>query len=179
MIVSIDRRDKATLHMMVTGPKASARIHQTSPLLPILDSAHLCPALPLVWIAFLVGALNLHFFGQNSCLQCLYWATCVHAKLVQLRPTLCDPMDCSPPVSPLHGILQATVLEWVPCPLQGLPNPHTEPTPLTSPALAGMFFTTSATWEAVLLGYDCCIPVYNSGHWWHPLNSSHSLPGPH
>ena len=29
-----------------------------------------------------------------------------------------------------------------------LPNPGTEPTYLTSPALAGGFFTTSATWEA-------------------------------
>ena len=26
---------------------------------------------------------------------------------------LCDPMDCSPPGSPLHGILQARILEWV------------------------------------------------------------------
>ena len=28
-------------------------------------------------------------------------------------PTLCDPMDCSPPGSPIHGIFQARVLEWV------------------------------------------------------------------
>ena len=35
-------------------------------------------------------------------------------KLVaQLCPTLCDPMDCSPPGSSVHGILQARVLEWV------------------------------------------------------------------
>ena len=27
--------------------------------------------------------------------------------------TLCDPMDCSPPGSSVHGILQARVLEWV------------------------------------------------------------------
>ena len=27
--------------------------------------------------------------------------------------TLCDPMDCSPPGSPVHGILQARILEWV------------------------------------------------------------------
>ena len=113
MIVSIDRRDKTTLHMMVTGPKAHAHIHQTSALLPILDSVHQCPVLPLVWIAFLVGALNLHFFGQNSCLQCFHWVLCMHAKLVQSCPTLCDPMDCSPPGSPVHGILQATMLEWV------------------------------------------------------------------
>ena len=28
-------------------------------------------------------------------------------------PTLCDPMDCSPPDSSVHGILQARILEWV------------------------------------------------------------------
>ena len=28
-------------------------------------------------------------------------------------PTLCDPMDCSPPGSSFHGILQARILEWV------------------------------------------------------------------
>ena len=31
----------------------------------------------------------------------------VHAKLLQLCQTLCDTMDCSPPVSSVHGILQA------------------------------------------------------------------------
>ena len=29
------------------------------------------------------------------------------------RVRLCDPMDCSPPGSPVHGILQARILEWV------------------------------------------------------------------
>jgi len=31
----------------------------------------------------------------------------------QLCLTLCDPMDCSPPGSSVHGILQARILEWV------------------------------------------------------------------
>ena len=35
------------------------------------------------------------------------------AKLHQLCPTLCDPIDGSPPGSSVHGILQARVLEWV------------------------------------------------------------------
>ena len=34
-------------------------------------------------------------------------------KVTQLCPTLCDPMDCSPPGSSVHGILQARILEWV------------------------------------------------------------------
>ena len=35
--------------------------------------------------------------------------------VTQLCLTLCDPMDCSPPGSSVHGILQARILEWVGC----------------------------------------------------------------
>ena len=35
------------------------------------------------------------------------------AKSLQSCLTLCDLMDCSPPGSPVHGILQARKLEWV------------------------------------------------------------------
>ena len=41
------------------------------------------------------------------------WTICMRAKLPQSCPTLCDPMDCNPPVSSDHGILQARILEWV------------------------------------------------------------------
>ena len=41
--------------------------------------------------------------------------------------TLCDPMDCSPPGSSVHGILQARIVEWV-FPSPGdLPNEGIEP----------------------------------------------------
>ena len=33
--------------------------------------------------------------------------------VAQLCPTLCDPTDCSPPGSSVHGVLQARILEWV------------------------------------------------------------------
>ena len=39
-------------------------------------------------------------------------AAAAAAKSLQLCPTLCDPMDCSPPGSSVHGIFQARVLEW-------------------------------------------------------------------
>ena len=38
--------------------------------------------------------------------------TAAAAKSLQTSPTLCDPMDCSLPGSSIHGIFQATVLEW-------------------------------------------------------------------
>ena len=34
------------------------------------------------------------------------------SEVAQSCPTLRDPMDCSPPGSSIHGILQARVLEW-------------------------------------------------------------------
>ena len=34
------------------------------------------------------------------------------SEVAQSCLTLCDPMDCSPPGSSIHGIFQASVLEW-------------------------------------------------------------------
>ena len=59
-------------------------------------------------------------------------------------------MDCSPPGSRVHEILQARILECVAMPSSlDLPNQGIEPESLMSPALAGKFFTTSAIWEAL------------------------------
>ena len=44
--------------------------------------------------------------------KCL-WSIAAAAKLLQSCPTLCDPIDGSPPGSPFPGILQARTLEWV------------------------------------------------------------------
>ena len=52
----------------------------------------------------------------------------------------------SPPGCSAHGILQARILEWLPYPPpEDLLDPGMEPASLTSPALAGGFFTTSVT----------------------------------
>ena len=45
-----------------------------------------------------------------------------HAKSLQLCPTFCNSMDCSPPVSSVHRILQARILEWITIPFSRL-NP--------------------------------------------------------
>ena len=85
--------------------------------------------------------LTLHSWGG--------WVGIAAAKLLQSCPTLCDPMDCSLPGSFVYGILQARILELVanPC-SRGSSRPRDQTTVLTSPALAGRFLTTSATWEA-------------------------------
>ena len=41
------------------------------------------------------------------------WAAAATAKSLQSCPTLCDPIDGSPPGSPVPEILQARTLEWV------------------------------------------------------------------
>ena len=72
---------------------------------------------------------------------------CVHA---QLCLTLYDPMDCSPPCSSVHGIFQSRIAwKMLPFPTPGNRlNPGIKlvaPTSPMSPALAGRFFTSSAT----------------------------------
>ena len=53
--------------------------------------------------------------------------------VAQSCPTLCDPIDCSPPGSSVHGILQARILEWVAMPSSKVSsNPGME---LRSPSL--------------------------------------------
>ena len=62
---------------------------------------------------------------------------------------LCDPTDCSPPGSSIHGILQARILEQAAMPSsRGSSRPRDQTWSPVSPAFAGGFFTTSATWES-------------------------------
>ena len=75
----------------------------------------------------------------------------VHARLLQSCPALCDAMDYSPPDSSVHGILQARILQWIAmCSSGDIPDPGIELVSLMTPALAGRYCTTSATWEACI-----------------------------
>ena len=70
---------------------------------------------------------------------------CIHKSL----QSLCDPMDCSPPCSSVHRILQARILEWVAMlSCRGYSWPRNWTHVSSSPALAGGFFTSGTTWEA-------------------------------
>ena len=81
---------------------------------------------------------------SKSSLLILFF-TCMQGKLLQLCLTLYDPIHCSQPGSSVHGILQARILEWVAISSsRGSSWTRIEPTSLT---LAGVFFTTSATWK--------------------------------
>ena len=66
--------------------------------------------------------------------------------MVPLCPALCDPLDCSPPGSPVRGILQARILEGVAILFfrgSSLPKDWTQ-----VPCIAGRFFTIWVTREA-------------------------------
>ena len=52
------------------------------------------------------GATELNYVNLNTHMK-------VKVLVTQSCLTLCDLMDCSPPGSSVHGILQARILEWV------------------------------------------------------------------
>ena len=84
--------------------------------------------------------------------------SCVCAEYLQLCLTLCNPMDCSFPGSSDQGDFPGKNT-GMSCYflLQGIfQNQGLNPC-LMSPALAGRFFTASATWEAQIL---CKLPLY-------------------
>ena len=88
----------------------------------------------------------------------------MRAKWLQSCPTLCDSMDRSPPGSSVHGILQARILEWVAMPaFRRSSQPRDQTHIFMSPALAGWFFTTTATWEAHSLTYCLWLLSYYNG----------------
>ena len=78
----------------------------------------------------------------------------MHAKLPQLCLTLGKPMGHSLADSSVHGFSRQEQWSGLPClPPGNLPNLGIEATSLTSSALSGRFFTTSATWEAQKAAY--------------------------
>ena len=74
---------------------------------------------------------------------------CVCVSVCSVVSDLLGPSGFSLPVSSMHGIFQARILEWVAVSYsRGSSQPGIEPEPPASSALAGRFFTTvPATWE--------------------------------
>ena len=79
-----------------------------------------------------------------------------HFSRVQLFAALWT-TDCQAPLS--MGFSRQEYWSGLPCPPPGiLPDPGIEPASLMSPALAGMFFTTSTVWEAPFY-IQCCVSI--------------------
>ena len=85
---------------------------------------------------------------------CMCVCVCALSRFsrVQLSVTSWTQASLSYQASLSMGFSRQEYWSGLPCPPPGdLPDPGTEPVSLTSPALAGKFFTTSATWEAPLI----------------------------
>ena len=59
--------------------------------------------------------MTLNKWTAKQTVVCLFTRTLLlfHCLIVKSCPTLCDPMICGPPGSSVHGISQASILEWV------------------------------------------------------------------
>ena len=79
--------------------------HTSHPLLP---SPHVHKSLLYVYFSIL---MHITF---NGCMlfHCIKVLLLLLLSRSVVSPTLCNPMDCSPPGSPIPGIFQARVLEW-------------------------------------------------------------------
>ena len=102
----------------------------------VLDFSTISPTSLTVF--FTVFSFNLHaktlpIYLVHVCSVC------------QSCPTLCDPVECSPPCSPVHGVFQARILEWVAIPFSRVSSrPRDWIQVSVSPSLAGGFFTIEA-----------------------------------
>ena len=104
------------------------------------EVAQSCPTLATSWSAAYQASPSMGFSRQE------YWsgvpllpAAAAAAKSLQSCPTLCDPVDNSPPGSPVHGILQARILEWVAVPFSRGSSQSRVPTQVS--CIAGGLFT--------------------------------------
>ena len=109
---------------------------------------------------------NFHFFSRGGhdfiilgFNRALYVCVCVLAS--QLCPTLCDPLDCSPPGSSVQGILQERILEWIAIPFSRESSCPRDWTQVS--CIASRFFAIWATskapewrgWKGLLFNEKC------------------------
>ena len=71
------------------------------------------------------------------------------SEVTQSCPTLCDPMDCSLPGSSVHGIFQATILEWVAISFSRGSSPSRDWNQVSR--IVGRCFTVWATREVLII----------------------------
>ena len=100
---------------------------------------------PLVCLSSLYILSHKYFVGQApSWPRCACLCVC---SIPQPCLILCDPVDCSPPIFSVHGILQATILEWVARPSSRGSSSPKEQTLVSYVSCIGRS-ANSTTWEA-------------------------------
>ena len=96
--------------------------------------------------AFCISFLLLSLFKWHFVISTSGPFYLLKVKVAQSCPTLCDPIDCSPQGSSVHGILQATILKWVAVPFSKESSQPRDWTHISH--TAGRFFIVWATSEA-------------------------------
>ena len=95
----------------------------------------LCVCLGWKWVSCREHIYGPYFFNSLNHSMSLK----VRVLVTQSYPSLCDPMDCSPPGSSVHGILQVRILEWIAIPLSMGSSWSRDWTQVSH--IAGRFFT--------------------------------------
>ena len=119
-------------------------------------------SVPLLWLSIMPsksihiasnGKVSFFFYGQACTLSCFSCVWLFATLWIVARQA---------PLS--MGFSRQDYCSGLPFPSPGdLPNPGIEPTSLLSPALAGGFFTTGATWEALFIAkWHCIVHVHPS-----------------
>ena len=85
--------------------------------------------------------MSYHSINPDSTVSLSNPSLKLKVKVIQLCPTLCDPMDFT-----IHGILQARILEWAAFPFSTSSSQPRDQTQVSH--IAGRFFTSRATKEA-------------------------------
>ena len=113
VILSLPPPNSSHHHILPWISKSLLMDHLTSRLLTSVS--------PHSGVRVIFSKHNLNHFTKSptSPSSLLFFRVCVCAKSLQSCLNLCNPMDCSPPGSSVHRILQARILEWVAMPSSG------------------------------------------------------------
>ena len=123
--------------LSITNSQSSLKFMSIKSVMP---SSHLILCRPLLLLPPIPPSVRV--FSNKSALR-MRWPKSWSVSVTQSCPPLCDPMDCSPPGSSVHGILQARILEWVAIPFSRGSSWTRDWTWVSF--IAGRFFTTCTT----------------------------------
>ena len=90
---------------------------------------------------------SLIIWGRKDAGRSTSMTICCCSLVTKSRPTLCNAMDCSPPGSSVHGILQARILEWIAISFSRGSSWPMEPTRVS--CICRQILYLWATWEAL------------------------------
>ena len=159
-----------------SGAPACPRVSCQTLVLPLALHSHMLHLLVnnflrsvLVWFP--------NSMGNRVCFSPLLLSVIICCCCVRiLCLTLCDPMDCSPPGSSVHGILQARVLEWVAMPSsRGSSQPRDQTHVSCISCIGRQILYHYSPWEDIPLPPNIHSPIPPLSKSWE-ITPSHTFP---